>query len=60
MIAVEKANHLRIIVSSFTGNEVDLGCNEDIFWFWAKRQRPAAIMYAKHDQLDTVRESAAL
>ncbi|MFO0919983.1 MAG: hypothetical protein U0872_16945, partial [Planctomycetaceae bacterium] len=55
LIAVEKANHLRIIVSSFTGNEVDLGCNEDVFWFWAKRQQPAAVMYAKHDQLDTVR-----
>ncbi len=57
LIAVEKDNRLRIIVSSFTGNEVDLGSNDEVFWFWAKRQQPAAVMYAKHEQLDQIRES---
>jgi len=56
-IAVEKNRHLRIVVNSVAGNELDIGCNSDVFWFWAKRQEPAAVMYASHDQIDLVRET---
>lgn len=56
-IAVEKERRLRIVVNSVAGNELDLGSNQDVFWFWAKRQQPAAVLYANHEQLDVVRET---
>lgn len=58
-LAVEKGRHLRLVVRHALGggDELDLGCNDDIFWFWAKRQKPAAVMYASHDQLETVRDN---
>src|SRR5262249_13984212 len=56
-IAVEKNRHLRIVVSSMGGNELDLGCNDDVFWFWAKRSPDRAVMYANHEQIDLVRDT---
>ncbi len=58
-LAVEKGRHLRLVVRHALGggDELDLGCNDDIFWFWARRQKPSAVMYASHDQLDLVRDN---
>lgn len=56
-IAVEKSRHLRIVVNSVAGNELDLGCNDDVFWFWAKRSPDRAVMYASHEELDLVRDT---
>jgi hypothetical protein len=58
-LAVEKGRHLRLVVRHALGggDELDLGCNDDIFWFWARRQKPSAVMYASHDQLDEVRDN---
>jgi hypothetical protein len=58
-LAVEKGRHLRLVVRHALGggDELDLGCNDDIFWFWARRQKPAAVMYAAHDQIDLVRDN---
>lgn len=57
LIAVEKGKHLRIMVSSMVGDEMDIGSNDEVFWFWAKRHPQPAVMYASHDQIDLVRES---
>jgi len=32
------------------GTEIDLGSNDELFWFWVKRSEPKAIYYAKHDE----------
>lgn len=57
-LAVEKGRHLRLVVRHALGggDELDLGCNDDVFWYWARRQKPAAVMYASYDQLDSVRD----
>lgn len=30
------------------GTELDLGSNDELFWFWAKRNDPEAVYYARH------------
>lgn len=57
MITVAKGRKLRIQVMSMVGSEMDLGSNEEVFWFWAKRAPEPAVMYASHEQLDLVRET---
>lgn len=54
VVAVERAHHLRIQVNSALGQEVDFGSNDDIFWFWAKRNDPPNLMYARHDEMAEV------
>jgi hypothetical protein len=33
-----------------TGTEVDLGSNNQEFWFWMKRSQPPALYYSNHEQ----------
>ena len=39
--------------TGFTGQEVDLGSNAQLFWFWVKRNEPPAVYYCRHDQFAT-------
>jgi hypothetical protein len=39
--------------SGLTGPEVDLGSNNDLFWFWVRRSEPPAIYFCRHDQFAT-------
>jgi hypothetical protein len=36
--------------TALTGDEVDMGSNDELFWFWVKRNEPPALFYARHDQ----------
>ncbi len=36
--------------TALTGPEVDIGSNDDLFWFWIKRSQPAALYFCRHDQ----------
>ncbi|NOY41917.1 MAG: hypothetical protein GXP26_08785 [Planctomycetes bacterium] len=50
-IAVQKPGRLRLQASTaLTGAEVDLGSNEELFWFWVKRNEPPALYFARHNQ----------
>ncbi len=33
-----------------TGPEIDLGSNDELFWFWVRLNQPPAIYYCRHDQ----------
>jgi hypothetical protein len=33
-----------------TGAELDLGSNQELFWFWINRAEPKAVYYCRHDQ----------
>ena len=39
----EKPNNLRMKIWSFMGEELDLGSNKDIFWYWSRRDRDPGI-----------------
>jgi hypothetical protein len=48
-LAYQESKHLRLRTESRFGLELDLGSNEDVFWFWSKRMRPSALYYATHE-----------
>ncbi|HVW47546.1 MAG TPA: hypothetical protein VHA76_10870 [Solirubrobacterales bacterium] len=53
-LAVERPRRLHLWADTrFTGPEVDLGSNDELFWFWAKRNPMPAIFYCRHDQFST-------
>ena len=41
---------LRADLSRFTGRELDLGSNHDLFWFWIRREEPPSVYFARHDE----------
>jgi hypothetical protein len=50
-IAAERPNKLRLQASTaLSGPEVDLGSNDELFWFWVKRNEPPALYYSRHGQ----------
>ena len=48
-IALERPKRFRL-QAGMAGPEIDIGSNEELFWFWAKRGDPAAIYFCRHDQ----------
>ncbi|MCA9262669.1 MAG: hypothetical protein KDA60_02425 [Planctomycetales bacterium] len=50
-IALERPQRFRLQAQTgLTGTELDLGSNDELFWFWAKRNEPAAVYYARHQE----------
>lgn len=48
-LAMERPRSLRFSVGTgFTGQELDLGSNRDLFWMWIKQEN--AVFFARHDQ----------
>ncbi len=44
---------LRAELFQFTGRELDIGSNDEVFWFWIRRDTQQAIYYARHNQFAT-------
>jgi len=50
-IAAQRPSRLRLQASTaITGPEVDMGSNDELFWFWVKRNEPPALYFSRHDQ----------
>lgn len=50
-IAAQRPCRVRLQASTaLSGPEVDLGSNEDLFWFWVRRNDPPALYFSRHDQ----------
>lgn len=50
-IAVERPRRFRFRAgTSLLGPELDLGSNDELFWFWAQRSPQPGVFYARHDQ----------
>ncbi len=48
-IAVERPSNFRLRAETrLSGPEVDIGSNNERFWFWARRNEPAGIFTARH------------
>jgi len=49
-IAFERPQRLRLRGDlSLMGAMVDVGCNDELFWFWAKPNQPSGVYYCRHD-----------
>jgi hypothetical protein len=50
-IAAERPGRIRLTAgTAVTGQEMDLGSNDELFWMWIRRNEPPAIYYCRHDQ----------
>lgn len=50
-IALERPRRFRMRSgTALTGPEVDLGSNNELFWFWVRRNEPPALFVCRHDQ----------
>lgn len=55
-VSVESESRCRIVVHSMAGTEVDIGSNDDLFWFWVKRNDPPHVFFARHEDIDIARD----
>lgn len=50
-LAFERPRRFRLRAdTAVTGPELDLGSNDELFWFWCKRNQPPAVYFCRHDQ----------
>jgi hypothetical protein len=55
-IAFQRTRLLRLRAeTALTGPEVDLGSNEQVFWFWVRHNQPPGVYFCRHDQFTTSR-----
>jgi hypothetical protein len=47
-ISLERELRFRLKSKSIVGPELDIGSNEELFWFWAKRAPEPVVFYASH------------
>jgi hypothetical protein len=54
-IAFEKPRNFRLLaqLSQFTGREIDLGSNGELFWFWARLNEQPGVYFARHEEFAT-------
>ncbi len=51
-VAFERPRRLRLRAETgLTGAEFDLGSNDELFWFWVRRNQPPAVYYCRHDRI---------
>jgi hypothetical protein len=45
--------NFRLRINHFlSGKEMDMGSNQEVFWFWSKRAKPAALYYSYHKDIN--------
>ena len=50
-VACEPPRRFRLRAqTAVTGNELDIGSNDDLFWLWIRRHEPAVMLFCRHDQ----------
>lgn len=47
----KKNNNVRIIINGLMSKQMDIGSNEEIFWFWSKHIDPPCYYYSNHNDL---------
>lgn len=53
-IAFQRPKRFRFRAETgLTGAELDIGSNDEVFWFWARRNQPPAIYYCRHEQYES-------
>jgi len=50
-IAAERPGRFRLTAgTALTGQEIDLGSNDELFWMWVRRNQPPAVYICRHDR----------
>lgn len=60
-VAFERPLRLRVRAGTgILGEELDLGSNDELFWFWARRGQPPALFFCRHEQFASSRARQTL
>ncbi len=60
-VAFERPLRLRLRAeTSLTGPELDLGSNDELFWFWVRRNVPPTLFYCRHAEFSQCASRLAL
>lgn len=51
----EKPRNFRMEISSVMGKEVDVGANDQYFWYWSRRDKNPGLHYAAHADVNKTR-----
>lgn len=52
-VACEPPRRFRLQArTAVTGDELDIGGNDDLFWLWVRRHQPPVMLFCRHDQYD--------
>jgi hypothetical protein len=55
-IAFQRQRMFRLRAETgLTGPELDVGSNDQLFWFWVRRNQPPAVYFCRHEQFATSR-----
>jgi hypothetical protein len=50
-IAAERPGRFRLTAgTAVTGQEMDMGSNDELFWLWVRRNQPPAVYFCRHSQ----------
>ena len=50
-IAAERPGRFRLTAgTAVTGQEIDLGSNDELFWLWVRRNQPPGVYFCRHAQ----------
>ena len=50
-VALERPLRFRLrAATAITDADIDIGSNDEMFWFWTRREQPAALYFCRHDQ----------
>jgi hypothetical protein len=50
-VAFDRPQRFRLRAGTgMLGAELDVGSNDELFWFWVRREQPPAMYYCRHDQ----------
>jgi hypothetical protein len=53
-IAAERPGRFRLTAgTAVSGQEIDLGSNDELFWMWVRRNQPPAVYFCRHAQFPT-------
>lgn len=50
-ILYQKDRKFRMFINSFRGLELDIGSNNDHFWFWSRDMKPQALYYSSYEDI---------
>jgi hypothetical protein len=60
-IAFQRPRNFRLRAGlSLGGTEMDLGSNNQLFWYWLRRDQPPTVYFCRHDQFSASRIRQAL
>ncbi len=59
-IVFERPRRLRVQAGTALGSELDIGSNDQLFWFWVRRSEPPAVLFCRHDQFASCEASRAI